>query len=190
MVRGQRRLSERGFDKTSHPLHHKSLTGHLAPSPFSRFTYPCPHGHFSRPKSAGHAPVRTCIAKFSYLAKSDANTGYEPKKFDKITFVDDDTMLINDLNQNFSDFSKKHIREHWTVPCSHNVLNPLFRTFLMMILLFKETAEKACIGKTDCWTERERETESMSKKGQRNGISVSVKSHRKSCSEESQKILF
>ena len=30
MVRGQRRLSERGFDKTSHPLHHKSLTGHLA----------------------------------------------------------------------------------------------------------------------------------------------------------------
>ena len=41
---------------------------------------------------------------------------------------------------------------------------------------------------TDCWTERE--TESMSKKGQRNGISVSVKSHRKSCSEESQKILF
>ena len=28
----------------------------------------------SRPKSAGHAPHPTCIAKFGYLTKSDANT--------------------------------------------------------------------------------------------------------------------
>ena len=28
-----------------------------------------------RPESAGHGPLRTCIAKFGYLAKSDANTG-------------------------------------------------------------------------------------------------------------------
>ena len=40
------------------------------------------------------------------LAQSDANTGYEPKKFDKNTSVDDDTTLINDLNHKFSDFSK------------------------------------------------------------------------------------
>ena len=38
--------------------------------------------------------------------QSDANTGYEPKEFDKITSVNDDTMLINDPNHNFSDFSK------------------------------------------------------------------------------------
>ena len=38
----------------------------------------------SRLKSVGHAPLRTCIAKFGHLAKSDANTGYEPKEFDKI----------------------------------------------------------------------------------------------------------
>ena len=60
----------------------------------------------SRPKSAGHASLRICITKFDYLAKSDANTGYDPNEFDKITSVDDDTILINDPNHNFSDFSK------------------------------------------------------------------------------------
>ena len=60
----------------------------------------------SRPKSAGHAQRRTCIAKFGYLAKSDANTGNEPNEFDKNNSVDDDTVLINDPNHNFSDFSK------------------------------------------------------------------------------------
>ena len=60
----------------------------------------------TRPKSAGHAPLRTCIAKFGYLTKSDANTGYDPKKFGKNTSVDDDTTLINDPDQNTSDFSK------------------------------------------------------------------------------------
>ena len=60
----------------------------------------------SRPESAGHAPLRTCIAKFGYLAKSDANTGFEPKEFHKITSVENDTMLINEPNHNFSDFSK------------------------------------------------------------------------------------
>ena len=50
----------------------------------------------SRPKSAGRAQLCTCIAKFGYLAKSDANTVYEPKEFDKITSVDNDTMFIDD----------------------------------------------------------------------------------------------
>ena len=59
----------------------------------------------SRPKSAGHAPLRTCIATFGYLAKSDANRSYESQS-DKITSVDNDTMLINDPNHNFSDFAK------------------------------------------------------------------------------------
>ena len=53
------------------------------------------------PPFAGHPPLRTCIAKFGYPAKSDANTGCEPKKFDKITSVDSDTMLIDgpDFNE-------------------------------------------------------------------------------------------
>ena len=90
----------------------------------------------SRPKSAGHAPLRTCIEKFGYLAKSDANIGYEPKKFDKITSVDSDTMLIDDLDLNeISDFSTHTT----TLDCSvfSQCLNHLFPTFLMMILLFK-----------------------------------------------------
>ena len=41
-----------------------------------------------------------------YLAKSALNTGYEPKKFDKNTSVDEDAMPINDPDHNFSDFSK------------------------------------------------------------------------------------
>ena len=66
----------------------------------------------SRPKSAGHAPLRNCIEKFGYLAKSDANTGDEPKKFDKITSVDSDTMHIDDPDlDEISGFSKT-IREN------------------------------------------------------------------------------
>ena len=60
----------------------------------------------SRPKSSEHAPLRSCIAKFGYPARSGANTGYEPNEFDKITSVDDDKMLINDPNHNCSNFSK------------------------------------------------------------------------------------
>ena len=33
-------------------------------------------------------------------------TGHEPKKFDKITSVDSDTMFINDPDHDISDFSK------------------------------------------------------------------------------------
>ena len=60
----------------------------------------------SRPKSAGHAPLRTCIAKFGYLAESDANTGYEPKEFDKISAVDDGEDAHQLSEPQFSDFSK------------------------------------------------------------------------------------
>ena len=123
----------------------------------------------SRPKSAGHAPLRTCIAKFGYLAKSDANTGYEPKEFDKITSVDNDTMLIDGPDAR-------------TLDCSVFLqsLKPLFRTFLMVILLFKQKTKKACIGKPIA-RQKEREQEesggsvisvalSMSKKSRRNNI--------------------
>ena len=43
---------------------------------------------------------------FGYLAKSVTKTGYEPKKINKNTSVENHTMLINDPNHNFSHFSK------------------------------------------------------------------------------------
>ena len=66
------------------------------------------------------------IEMFGFLAKSDANTGYEPKQFDKITFVDNDTMLNDDADA-------------ITLDCSvfPQCLKPLFRTFIMVTLLFK-----------------------------------------------------
>ena len=93
---------------------------------------------FTCPKSAGQAHSRTSSEKHGYLAKSALNTGYEPKKFDKITSTDNDTMLIDDpdLNEISLTSRKSHMR---TLDCSvfSQFLNPLFRTFLMMILLFK-----------------------------------------------------
>ena len=59
------------------------------------------------PESAGHAHPRTSSEEFGYLAKSALSTGYEPKNFDKITSVDNDTMLIDDPDHDgISDFSK------------------------------------------------------------------------------------
>ena len=53
-----------------------------------RRSHPLDLAVYSRPLSAGHAPLRTCIATFGYLAKPGANTGYEPKEFDMTTSVD------------------------------------------------------------------------------------------------------
>ena len=53
------------------------LDGHFETTPECDFTvrsHPHDLAVLSRPKSAGHAPLRTCIAKFAHLAKSDANT--------------------------------------------------------------------------------------------------------------------
>ena len=79
-----------------------------------------PHGHLdtsflsapslpksSRPKSAGKAHFRTSGEEFGYLTDPTHSTGYEPKKFNKITSADGDTTSINDPNyDNISDFSK------------------------------------------------------------------------------------
>ena len=135
-------------------------------------------------KSAGRAPLCTSIAKFGYLAKSDANTGYEPKEFDKITSVDDDATLINDPDLNeISDFSKNTHENtgQFDVPTVFWIL--CFARFSWLFcssdgkqrmhaigkpLLDRETEERAGFAISDA--------ESMSKKGQRNGISVSLKS--------------
>ena len=140
---------------------------------------------------------RACVAphedeKFGYLAKSALNTGYEPNEFDKITSVDSDTQTsMKSLTSRIT-----HTR---TLDCSvfSHSLNPLFRTFLMMILLFNLKAKKACIGKPIA-RQRERKRErverggsvisvvkSMSKKNRRNNIrSHSLQTHREFYSDE------
>ena len=79
------------------------------------------HGHFET--NLTDAPVHTILPnfpdpkarvkrtphedeQFGCLAKSVFFTGYEPKEFDKITSVDDDTTLINDPDHNICDFSE------------------------------------------------------------------------------------
>ena len=90
---------------------HRLLPSHVSPVfavPLRSFRHHVPvHllAELSRPESAGHAQLRTCIDKFGYLAKSDANTGCGPTQFDKITSVDNDTMLFDDPDlDEISDF--------------------------------------------------------------------------------------
>ena len=101
----------------------------------------------SRLKIAGHAPLRTCIAKFGYLAESDANTSYQPKKLDKNTSVDDDTMLINDPNHNFSDFSKttKENTGQFVGPTVFE--SPVSARFLWLFCSSNRKQRKPAIGK-------------------------------------------
>ena len=56
----------------------------------------------SRRKSAGQAHSARGRAVFGYLAKFLPPTGYEPKEFDKITSVGNDTTLINDPDHSTS----------------------------------------------------------------------------------------
>ena len=68
--------------------------------------------------------------QFGYLAKFLPPTCYEPKEFDNVNSVDNDTTLINDQNHNISDFLKPR-----TSTLGNSVftqcLNPLFCTFLV-----------------------------------------------------------
>ena len=75
-------------------------------------------------------------------------------------------------------------------------LNPLFRTFFMMMLLLKWKAKKACIGKP---IGRERERERKREKGKRrfcdqccivDGKEKSTEQYQESFSSDSQKILL
>ena len=133
-------------------------------------------------KRAGHRHLRTSSEKFGYLAKSAFSTGYEPKKFDKITSVDSDTMLVDDPDLNeISDSSKNtHTREHWTVRCSHNVWTLCFARFSRWFCSSNRKQRKHASGNRLLDRGRkEREgsvisvVKSMSKKNRRN----SVRSH-------------
>ena len=100
----------------------------VSPSPFSCFTRPCSCCSCkvtSRPLPATTLPTVTsttsCRTFPTWKRRSSAlrtrtsclatwpssfPTGHEPKEFDKITSVDNDTTLINDQNHSISDFSK------------------------------------------------------------------------------------
>ena len=108
------------------------------------------------------------------MAKSDVNTVYEPNEFDKITSVDNDTMLTDapDLNE-VSDFSKttNESTRHFSVATEFesSVSHVSHDDFALQI----ESKESMQSGKTVA-TQRETEeregfaisdAESMSKKG-------------------------
>ena len=128
--------------------------------------------------------------KFGYLAKSALNTGYEPKKFDKITSVDSDTMLIDDPDFNeISDFSKnthENTGLFGVLSMFESSVSHVSHDDFALQIESKESTHR----ETDCWRERDREREgsvisvikSMSKKNRRN----SIRSH----SLQTQKILF
>ena len=100
------------------------------------------------PKSAEHAQLRTCIAKFGYLAKSALNTGHEPDEFDKITSVDDDAMLIDDPDPQWNLWLlEKHTREQRTSRCSHLVWILCFARFSWWFRSWGEKQRKHAIGK-------------------------------------------
>ena len=138
----------------------------------------------------------SCLAT---LPSSFLSTGHEPKQFDKITSVDNDTMTVNDQDHNFSDFSKTTNENTRQFGVFHSVWILCFARFSFVILFFREKAKKACNRETVA-RQREREKgegsvisveESTSMKSRRNSIrSHSLQTHRKSFSEESQRILF
>ena len=96
--------------------------------------------------------------EFGHLAKSALNTGYEPKKFDKITSVDSDTMLIDDPDLNeVSDFTKT----------THNTglfgVLTMFESSVSHVshddIALQIESKESMHRETDCQTETERETE-------------------------------
>ena len=187
-----------------------SLFTHLLPSRVSSVFAPAvlwrslrdhsrlrPHWHLCPPDPAElpdlNAKVKRTLhehEQFGYLAKPVLTTGYEPKEFDKITSVDDDMTLINDPDHNISESRKPRTR---TLAKSvfTQCLNPLCCTFLIGDFVPQSESKESMLSGTRCKTKRdEREgcaisvAESMSKEGQRNGISVSLKRHRKSSSDD------
>ena len=133
-------------------------------------------------ESAGHAHFRTSSEKFGYLAKSALDTGYEPKKFVKITSVDSDTVLIDDPDVNqISDFSK-NTRENTglfgVLTMFESSVSHVSQNYFCIQVESKESMHR----ETDCWTERERERKEgkrrfcdqcckpMTKKNRRNNI--------------------
>ena len=89
-----------------------SLTVTSRPLPTATpLTTPCTWSCRTFSSSKHRTCATTCIAKFGYLATSDANTGYGPNEFDKITSVDGNTMLINGSDDNEQETSEMKSEE-------------------------------------------------------------------------------
>ena len=109
------------------------------------------------PKSAGHAHLRTSSEKFGYLAKSALNTGYEPKKFDKITFCRQwhDAHWRSRPPMKFSDFSKnthENTGLFGVLTMFESSVSHVFHDDFALQIESKESMPR----ETDCLTERER----------------------------------
>ena len=101
-------------------------------------------GHFETNPDHDFTDKPTILPYFPVLKAQDMrnsapeqNTSFEFYELDKIISMDDDKMLINDPNHNFSDFSitTNENTGQFSVP---TVFTPLCRTFLMMMLLFRK----------------------------------------------------
>ena len=91
----------------------------------------------TRPESADQSHFRTSAEEFDCLTDPTHSTGHEPNEFDKITSVDRDMTPINDPNHDsISDFSEKPHARMLDCPMFSQCVKPLFRTFLMVSLLF------------------------------------------------------
>ena len=100
-----------------------------------------------------------------------------PKRFDKITSVDNDTTFNNEPISPTSRKPPTRATDKSVIP---QCLNPLFCTFLMMILLFRKKARKAC----------NRETVARQCECCRIDVKERLTEQLQCESEESQKILF
>ena len=106
------------------------------------------------PKSAGRAQLRTCVAKFGYLAKSDANTGYESKKSSTRILPWMMTRRSSTIRTTICPTSRKpRTREHWPIWCSHSVWILCFARFDFVP---QTQAKESTQSENRCYTERKR----------------------------------
>ena len=106
------------------------------------------------PKSAGHAHLRTSAVESGYLADPTYSTGYMSPSSSTRPLLWTVTRRPSTIRTTIASLTsrKPHAR---TLDSSvfPQCLKPLFRTFLMVILLFREKAKKAG---NRCKTERKR----------------------------------
>ena len=120
-----------------------TLTSRPVPTTSSLIRHPHELAVLSRPKSEGHAPLRTCIAKFGYLAKSEQTQVMSPRSSTRslpwtMTRCSSTTRTTNSPTSR-----KTHARTMDNLVFTQ-CLNPLCRSVLTMILLFRQKVKKAC----------------------------------------------
>ena len=128
--------------------------------------------------------LRTRTSCLAIWPSPPSTGGYEPKKFDKITSVDNDTTHIDDPDHDIHDFSKikgKTLDNSVFPQC----LNSLFRTFLMGDFVLREKAKKACNRETVAGQREREEREGLVINATRNRIrSHSPTTHRQFDSDD------